>query len=126
MFADYGLPLPSHGLIASSSKLEKRPEAIRKFLVVSGRAWQQVWYGNGREAIDALLSQRPQAKLDGELELKRIAAYKPYAVSAAAEGKHVLWMPPADWEAAIKVMKDTAIIRTDAKATDFYTNAYLP
>ena len=126
MFADHGLPLPSHGLLVSRTTLEKRPDAIRKFLAVSGRAWQQVWHGNGREAIDALVAQRPNAKLDAELEFKRIAAYKPYAVSPAAEGKHVLWMPPADWEAAIKVMKDTGIIQTEAKAADFYTNAYLP
>ena len=126
MLADHGLPLPSHGLIASPTTLQKRPDAVRKFLAVSARAWQQVWYGNGREAIDALVSQRPQAKLDAELELKRIAAYKPYVMSAAAEGKNVLWMPPGDWEAAIKVMKDAGIIQGEAKAADFYTNAYLP
>ena len=126
MFADHGLPLPSHGLIVGRATLEKRPDAIRKFLAVSGRAWQQVWHGNGREAIDALVAQRPKAKLDAELEFKRIAAYQPFAGSAAAEGKHVLWMPPGDWETAIKVMQDTGIIQGQAKASEFYTNAYLP
>jgi NitT/TauT family transport system substrate-binding protein len=126
MFADYGLPLPAHGLVVNQDILKRRPDALRKFLAVTEKAWHQVWFGDAKEAIDALVNQRPQANVDAQLELKRVAAYKPFAVTEAAKGKGDLWMPPQDWEAAIKVMRDTKIIAADSKATDFYTNDFLP
>lgn len=126
MFADHRLPLPAHGLVVSRNTLNKKAEPIRRFLVVTARAWDQVWNGNGQEAIDALVSERPNAKLDAGLELKRIAAYKPYSTTRAAEGKPILYMPPEDWEAAIRVMREAGIIAPDSKAGDFYTNALLP
>jgi NitT/TauT family transport system substrate-binding protein len=126
MFADYRLPLPAHGLVVSRNVLNRKADPIRRFLAVTGRAWDQVWNGDGQEAIDALVRERPNAKLDAALELKRIAAYKPYATTKAAEGKYVLFMPPEDWEAAIRVMRDAVIISPDSKATDFYTNSLLP
>ena len=123
MFADYGLPLPAHGLVASRETFGRRREALQKFLTVSERAWHQVWNGNTKEAIDALVDQRPQAKIDAQLELKRAAAYKPFSVTKATERKGDFWMAPSDWEAAIKVMRDAEIISADSKAADFYTNA---
>jgi NitT/TauT family transport system substrate-binding protein len=125
MFADYGLPLPAHGLVVGRDTLARRGNALRKFLAVTEKGWHQVWYGNAEEAINSLLDQRPQANLDQELELKRVAAYKPFAGTKATEGKGDLWMPPEDWEAAIKVMRDAEIIPADSKATDFYTNAFV-
>lgn len=125
MFADYGLPLPGHGIIVGRETLTKRGDALRKFLTVTERAWHQVWYGDAQEAIDALVKQRPQANVNAQLELKRVAAYRPFANTPATKGKSDLWMPPEDWEAATKVMRDTDIIPANSKAGDFYTNAYV-
>jgi len=123
MFADYGLPLPAHGLVASRETFGRRREAMHKFLTVSERAWKQVWYGDTKEAIDALVAERLQAKINAELELKRAAAYKPFSVTKATEGKGIFWMAPSDWEAAIKVMRDGDLVGADSKPTDFYTDA---
>jgi NitT/TauT family transport system substrate-binding protein len=125
MFADYGLPFPAHGLVVGRDTLTRRPDALRKFLSATEKAWHQVWYGNAQEAINALMDQRPQAKLNAQLELKRVAAYKPFAGTKATEGKGDLWMPPEDWEAAIKLMREAEIVLADSKATDFYTNAFV-
>ena len=126
MFADHGLPLPSHGLVAKPSILQQRGEAIRKFLTVTERAWGELWFGNPNDAIDALIAQRPQAKIDRALELKRVAAYRPFAVDGATAAKGLLWMPPAEWEQAIAVMRDAGIVPTTAKAPDFFTDDYVP
>jgi NitT/TauT family transport system substrate-binding protein len=125
MFADYGLPLPSHGIVVGHGTTAKRADVLRRFLAVTGKAWHQVWYGNAQEAIDALVKERPQANINVQLELKRVAAYRPFANTPATKGKSDLWMPPQDWEAAIKVMRDAKLVPTDSKATDFYTNAYI-
>lgn len=126
MLSDYGLPLPAHGLVVGRNLLNRRTDALRRFLAVSEKAWHQVWHGDPRDAIDALVNQRPQAKIDADLELKRVAAYKPFAGSKASQGKGDLWMPPADWEAAIKIMQDAQIIAQESRASDFFTNDFLP
>jgi NitT/TauT family transport system substrate-binding protein len=128
MFADYDLPLPAHGIVVGRGTIDKRADALRRFLAVTERAWHQVWYGNAQEsqeAIDALVKQRPQANINVQLELERVAAYRPFANTQATKDKSVLWMPPQDWEAAIKVMRDAKLIPAESKATDFYTNAYI-
>jgi NitT/TauT family transport system substrate-binding protein len=124
MFADHGLPLPSHGLVASRATLQKRGDAIRNFLSVSERAWNQVWFGDAQEAIDALVDQRPQANINAKLELARLNAYKPFASHRPGAG--LLWMPSKDWNLAIKVMADAEIIPTTFNPEDFYTNDYVP
>jgi len=63
-FADYKLNMPSFGLFAPESKLATRREAISKFASVVGAAWQYVYDGHEDEAVDAIVAQRPQAKLD--------------------------------------------------------------
>jgi NitT/TauT family transport system substrate-binding protein len=125
MFGDNGLPLPAHGLVASPQTLRTRADSIRRFLAVTSRAWQQVWTGNAEEAIAALQKERPLAKIDALLELKRIEAYKPYANTVATRGRPTLWMPAEDWEAAMTVMRQASLVPADAKATDYYTNSFL-
>jgi NitT/TauT family transport system substrate-binding protein len=125
MFGDHGLPLPAHGLVASPQTLKTRGDAVRRFLTVTSRAWQQVWTGNAEEAIAALQKERPLAKVDAALELKRAEAYRPYSSTPASRGKPTLWMPVEDWDAAMSVMKQAALVPSDAKAADYYTNAYL-
>jgi NitT/TauT family transport system substrate-binding protein len=125
MFADVGLPLPAHGLVASPQTLKARGDAVRRFLTVTSRAWQQVWQGNAEEAIAALQAERPLAKIDGALELKRVTAYRPFASTPAAQGRPALWMPATDWDTAIGVMRQASLVPADTKATDFYTNSFL-
>jgi NitT/TauT family transport system substrate-binding protein len=126
LFADYGLPLPSHGLVVKPELLRANPEKYRKFLSVTQRAWTEMWSGDGKEAIDALVDQRPLAKIDASLELKRLNAYRPFAVSDATRGHGALWMAPREWDIATKIMSDADLIPKDSKATNFFTNEFLP
>jgi NitT/TauT family transport system substrate-binding protein len=126
MFGDHGLPLPAHGLVASPATLKEKAAGVRRFLAVTSRAWQQVWTGNAEEAIAALQKERPLARVDAALELKRVQAYRPYANTPATVGKPVLFMPPQDWDAAMNVMRQAQLVPADAKAADYYTNAFIP
>jgi NitT/TauT family transport system substrate-binding protein len=126
MFADYGLPLPSHGLVVQPGLLRSNPDRYRKFLSVTQRAWAEMWNSDGKEAIDALVAQRPLAKLDASLELRRLNAYRPFAVSDATRGHGALWMAPREWEIATKIMSEADLIPKESKATDFFTDEFLP
>jgi NitT/TauT family transport system substrate-binding protein len=126
LFADYGLPLPSHGLVVNPELLRSNPEKYRQFLSVTQRAWTEMWNSNGTDAIAALVDQRPLAKIDASLELKRLNAYRPFAVSEATRWHGALWMAPSEWDIAIKIMSDADLIPKDSKAANFFTNDFLP
>ena len=126
MFADHGLPLPSHGLVVKPELLRSKPEQYRKFLAVTQRAWTEMWKSDGKEAIAALVNQRPLAKINAELELARLNAYRPFAVSAATKSSGSLSMNVKEWEAAIKIMADAGLIPADAKPGEFFTNEFVP
>lgn len=126
MFADYGLPLPSHGLVVNPVTVAARAEAVRKFLAVTERAWHALWFEDPKVAIDALVGERPQAKINAALELKRVAAYRPFAVTKPEDAKGLLRMPAADWERAVTVMREADIIQAGVQAADLYTNDYAP
>ena len=128
MFADYGLPLKPHGLVVSETTLATRARALRPFLAVSARAWEELWRGGiAREAVaDALIKARPQVKFDRQVVLRQMEAYAPYSVAKAEDrGKSVLWMDPEDWTKSIAVMKEVGLVPAGSKAADFYTNALL-
>ena len=77
-FADYGLNMPSFGLFASEEKLAARGEAIGRFASIVSRTWEYIYAGHEDEAADAIIAQRPQARLDRAVLRGQIDALKGY------------------------------------------------
>jgi NitT/TauT family transport system substrate-binding protein len=127
MFSDYGLELPGHGIIATTDTMQKKPDALRRYLAVLEKAHQYAWESKAHmeESIDAMIEARKEAKLDRDIEVARVENYKLYNQTAHTKGKPLLWMPDEDWAAATKAMIEAKLIPADSKPTDFYTNKYL-
>ena len=124
LFADYGLQFPSFGLFANEGKLKTREVAIRKFASIVAGAWEYVLAGREDEAVQAIIAQRPQAKLDPKVLRAQIDALRDYFPSEATKGQVAGMMAEADWATGVKVMTDGKLIK-GGKASDFYTNAFL-
>ncbi|MSP51341.1 MAG: hypothetical protein EXQ91_02950 [Alphaproteobacteria bacterium] len=65
-FSDHGLSLPSLGLIVGEETIVGKADALRKVVVVTANAWEKI-LGDAnakKEAIDAIIAMRPNAKLD--------------------------------------------------------------
>ncbi|CAM3755571.1 SsuA/THI5-like domain-containing protein [Bordetella sputigena] len=108
-FADYGLNMPSFGLFATEEKLRARGEAIGRFASVTARAWEYIYAGHEEEAVDAVLAQRPQARLDRKVLRGQIDALKPYfgdTLTAGRVGPPV----PDDWAQAVKTLSSVGLI----------------
>jgi len=119
-FADYGLTMPGYGLLSSTAKLsgEKR-EAISKYASVVAAAWQYIYSGHEEEAVDAIISQRPQARLDRKVLRGQIDSLRNFFDTPAAKGLPVGVIAVADWDAAVKTMAAANLVTTDLKGADY-------
>ena len=128
LFADYGIPMPGFGLISSDDIIVQKPKALGAFVAAMQKAWGTVQQDPAMRvaAIDALLANRPQAKLDRTIVTQQLDSVLPFLVTPGTEGKPLLWQSPAEWEGAIAINEEAGAIRPRAKATDFYTNQFVP
>lgn len=115
-FADYGLNMPSFGLFASESKLASKRDAISRFASVTSMAWEYIHAGHQDEAVEAIVAQRPQARLDKTVLRGQIDALKPYFGTGARVGA----MVGSDWTEAVKTLSSVGLIGTTRAAADYY------
>jgi NitT/TauT family transport system substrate-binding protein len=124
LFSDFGLQFPSFGLLSSEEKIKSRGPALRRFASIVSGAWEYILRGGEDEAVQAIIAQRPQAKLDPKVLRAQIDSLKSYFQTAATQGMPMGMMAEADWAAGIKTMASVKLIK-EAKASDFYTNELL-
>jgi NitT/TauT family transport system substrate-binding protein len=123
-FSDYGLQFPSFGLVSSEEKIKARGPALRRFASIVSGGWEYILKGGEDEAVQAIIAQRPQAKLDPKLLRAQIEALKGYFQTPASKGLPMGVMAEADWAAAVKTMASVKLIK-EGKASDFFTNDLL-
>lgn len=119
-FADYNLNMPSFGLFATESKIAARREAISKFASVVSGAWQYVYNGHEDEAVDAIIAQRPQAKLDKKVLRGQIDALRAFFQSPASAGQPIGVPMAADWTIAVKTLSDAGLLKSIKDGNDFF------
>lgn len=118
-FADFGLNMPSFGLLASEAKIKARGPAIAKFIAVVSYAWRYIYDGHQDEAVQAIMAQRPQAKLNPAVLRGQIDALEPFFGQIDPKtpiGKIV----PSDWTDAVHTMTQVGLIK-QAPGDSFYT-----
>ena len=118
LFADAGLNMPSFGLIASEAKLNERGEAIGKFASVVARSWEYIFAGHEDEAVDAIVAQRPQARLDKTVLRAQLEALRPFF--EAKTGDRIGVPQPQDWEGAVKTLASVQLIGSSRPASEYY------
>jgi NitT/TauT family transport system substrate-binding protein len=87
-------------------------------------AWEYIANGHEDEGVQAIIAQRPNAKLDPKVLRGQIDALKGYFGTAASKGMPAGMMADADWVEGVKTMASVKLIK-DAKASEFYTNELL-
>jgi NitT/TauT family transport system substrate-binding protein len=126
LFSDAGITLPGFGLIASDATIRQRPTALSAFVAVIAEAWNYILNGHEEEAVESMIKQRPQAKLNSTVLLDVINAYRPFFETPATRSKPIGWQADSDWVEALKIMKDAGAITSGAPAADYYTNEFAP
>lgn len=119
-FSDYQLNMPSFGLFASESKLKTRREAIAKFASVVSSSWQYVYDGHQDEGADAIIAQRPQARLDKKILRGQIDELRPFFTSPASAGQPIGVIVPADWDIALKTLTAVDLLKKPEPVANYY------
>lgn len=121
LFADYGMNLPTFGIIANADALKTKGDAIKRFTSVVSAAWAYILAGNVQEAAEATMKQRPNApttvaRLVGEFKRHEAFFGKPTFPGLQDEG---------EWAKALKEMEEAKVISTGTKPDKYFTNAYI-
>jgi NitT/TauT family transport system substrate-binding protein len=128
LLADVGMNLPSYGLIVSDGTLKNKQDLLKKFVPVAVRAWEYLYDGNAShidEGVAAIISQRPNDKLDPVIIKAQVAEYNKFLFTEATKGKKVGWQAEEDWKSAIATMEKVGLIKPGFKPQDFYTNDFV-
>ncbi len=128
LLADVGMNLPSYGLIVSDTTLKTKAKVLMKFVPVAVRAWEYIYNGDPGhidEGVQAIISQRPNDKLDPAILKGQVAQYGKFLYTQATEGKKIGWQSEEDWNAAIATMERVGLIKAGLKPSDLYTNEFV-
>jgi NitT/TauT family transport system substrate-binding protein len=126
LLSDVGINLPSYGLVTTPRVIESKEDALRRFVPVVVRAWEYIHAGNVDEAVQAIVKQRPNDKLDAEIMRDQINEYKPFFFTEETKGKRYGWQSEEDWKGTIAILEETKAIPAGSKPSDYYTNRFVP
>lgn len=120
-----GISYPSYGYFSTEAVIEQKQDALRKFMATQVRAYEYLYDGHIDEGVAAIVSQRPDVKLDPEVLKHQIELYRDFFDTENTKGKKFGWQSEADWASAIKSMVAAGVLGEGFKPGDFYTNAFV-
>jgi NitT/TauT family transport system substrate-binding protein len=122
LLADSGITFPSYGLVATTGTLAKRKDELRKLAHIQARAWDYIYAGHVDEAVNAIIAQRPNVKLDPVVLRNQIEIYRSFFPSPTTPNLATGVQSDADWVAAIKTLERLELIKPGHKPSDYFTN----
>ncbi len=124
-YADVGVFLPSHGIVASTKTIQENPKLIERF----NRATEQSWAAAKQDpdAATAAFVAANQLQKGREAVLKdALVSSFSYMSTPGTAGKPFGWQSPEEWEKAKAVLVKYVNMPTSANITSFFTNDLVP
>src|SRR5262245_27901533 len=122
VLADFGLNLPGLGLGVRTDTLEKKKDAIRRFVSVVCGAWAYVLDGHDQEGAEAVFANRPAGVFNVAMMSEQIRLFKPFFYTDATKGMPIGMQSEADWAQTLKSMEEAKVIPPGSKPSDYFTN----
>ncbi len=119
-FADAGVVMPSHGIIASRQKIQSNPDMIRRFTTATAKSWDEARKNPGA-AVDALIAARPLLKDKKALLEETLVDALVYL--GGTKDKPFGWQSPDDWKKAEAILSEYAGM-TRKTNEPFFTNQF--
>lgn len=117
-FSNYGLDMVSFGLFTNEKKLAEKKEAIGKFASIVSYGWQYIMDGHEAEAVDAIVAQRPQARLDKGILAEQLNALKPYFPQDREQ--QIGMVNPDDFKKSVSTLHKVGSIRYKLDPDEYY------
>jgi NitT/TauT family transport system substrate-binding protein len=125
LLSDSGMTFPSYGLVTTNEMLKKRGAVLSKLAQIQVRTWEYIYAGHIDEAVNAMIAQRPNAKLDPEVLRDQIVLYREFFNSTTSKDLRFGIQTDEDWNTAIRSMQQIGITKAGKVPSDYYTNALL-
>lgn len=123
--SDAGVNFPSYGLIANEQVIAKRHHVLKGLVASQQKAWAYLRDGHAEEGAEAMIQQRPNAKLDKAILVNQIKLTIETFDTPATAGKPIGWQADADWNAALDTMRKSKALTTELALTDIFTNDFV-
>jgi NitT/TauT family transport system substrate-binding protein len=124
-YADVGVFLPSHGIVASSKTIQDNPKLIERF----NRATEQSWAAAKQDpdaAVAAFVAANPLQKGREAVLKDALVSSFSYILTPGTEGKPFGWQSPEEWEKAKAVLVKHVNLPASANTASFFTNDFVP
>jgi len=122
---DVGITFPSYGLIATEETVKTRKDALQKLVTVQQKAWDYIKNGHVEEAAEAIMKQRPDAKLKKDVLMEQIQLTIDFFDTPNTKGKPIGYQSKADWEAALKSAEAAGIVKPGIDPSVYFTNEFI-
>jgi NitT/TauT family transport system substrate-binding protein len=125
-FSDYGLSVPSYGMVVSRESLDKKPAVIGKVVQVLQRSWKYVVDGHEQEGVDAIIARRANLRPDPTVLMGMLKLNIAQMGTPATKDRSFGWQSEEDWKQAVEVMTKASLLKSGVKLSDLYTNRFIP
>ncbi|WP_374447711.1 ABC transporter substrate-binding protein [Stella sp.] len=119
---DVGIAFPSYGLIATEATLKSKADALKRLVATQQRAWAHMRDGGIEDGVQAMLKQRPDARLDPVVQREQIRLTIEFFDTPATKGKPIGWQAEEDWKKHVDMMVQAGALKAAVKTSDLYTN----
>lgn len=122
-YADYGTNTMGLAIHVHADTLKDKPKLVEGFIRATRKAYEDA-EKNPEEAIAAGLKVKPD--MDKDMALKQLKAGLQLVRSKSAATAAIGFMPAADWQMTLDLMKEYQDLKTDMQASAFFTNDLQP
>lgn len=122
ILADFGLNIPGLGISVRKDNLEKKKDAIRRFVSVVCGAWTYVLDGHEQEGAEAVFAKKPNGVFSAAMMAEQIRLFKPFFFTEATKGLRIGVQSETDWVHTLKSMEEAKVITPGSEPADYFTN----
>ncbi len=126
-YADYGVYQPGYAIVAHKDTVGSNPDLCKRFVHGTLEAVKEA-AANPDEAINSLVNWEASESEDKERKQARQVLDVTLSIlySKNNTDKRLGLNVDADWQSALDLLKKYDGLQTDMKASDFYTNDFVP
>jgi NitT/TauT family transport system substrate-binding protein len=124
-YADAGIVLPSHGIVAAQKTIESNPDLVRRFVAATTRAWMEA-QKNPDAAVEALVRAAPNLKgRETRLKAEMEEYFAHYVNTAGTAGKPFGWQSPDEWKKAEAILVQYMDVKAQPSVDAYFTNDFI-
>jgi NitT/TauT family transport system substrate-binding protein len=123
-YADAGIVLPAHGIVASLKTIETKPEVVRAFVAATTKGWLETMKDHDA-AVGTVVRQFPLLKGKEASVKLMLTEHLKYIDTPTTVGKPFGWQSLDDWKKAEQVLVEYLDAKRQPSVDVYFTNEFV-